>query len=68
MGGTDLLAVLLGEFVLAVLLQQLNVWSLLTVSTCFIRGKCSVRSQAGFEESLGLGPACASRGKKELED
>jgi hypothetical protein len=38
-GGTDRLAVLLGEFVLAVLLQQLNVWSLLTVSTCFIGGQ-----------------------------
>jgi hypothetical protein len=34
-----ILAVLLQEFALAVLLQHLNVWSLLTVSNCFIRGQ-----------------------------
>jgi hypothetical protein len=52
------------EFSLAVLLQQLNVWSLQTVSTCFIRGQVFHKSQAGFEKSFRLRPVCASDGKK----
>jgi len=38
-GGIHLLALFLRVFARAVLLQQLKVWSLLTVSTCFIRGQ-----------------------------
>jgi len=63
-GGTDLLFVLLGEFALAVLLQQLNVWSLLTVSNCFIRRQVFHKKTSWVEKSLGLAPAVGLGGKK----
>jgi hypothetical protein len=35
-------------------------WPLLRVYTCFVIGKCSKSSQAGFEDAYGFGPTCAS--------